>query len=629
LSTIASDLNPVAVILSKAASEIPSIFKDALPVNASPKRIAYTGTQGLAEDIEYYGNWMRNKAKEKIQHLYPKKDGKNVLAWLWTRTTECPNPACKCKIPLSSTFLLNTKKGQEAWVEPVVTDGKVHFQVHNGICPENKETNKFSSYGAKFRCPLCGEVTTDEYVKEQGRNHAIGSQMVALLVEDESGKLFAEVDVVQEAAADISMPDDLPVGSIPDNAHWFSPPGFGFTEYSDLFTARQMTMLLTFSDLLKEVQDKVATDALAAGFSPTGGDISKDGHGALAYGQAVSIYLSLLVDMLADHHSTICSLNNTGGNIRNTFRRQAIPMTWNFAEGNPFADISGNFNMLLDKLVSAVKSLPCDGTGKVVHGNALDMEYPKNVMICTELPYYKNIGYAHLSDFFYIWMRRNLKDIYPELFNQTVTSKEELSTVSEYYGVPREEAREKYEEELAVLCKKLMDCASTEFPALLFFEYHRDDEKVILKDDLEPVHLSPWENIVKCLIGAGFSITATLPIRDKKVAENASSIKVLIVCRKTEEKTQVSTRRGFVASFKKEFPELLDSVLVGADQQDCKFLAMGCGLSVYSRYKRIVNADGSEMDIHNILQIIRQETDEYLAQKFEKSGNVDELPKEE
>jgi putative DNA methylase len=445
--------------------------------------------------------------------------------------------------------------------------------------------------------------------------------MVALMVEETSGRIITEVDSIHKNAADIPMPEDVPIGTISENAHWFSPPGFGFTEYSDLFTARQMTMLLTFCNLLREVQDKVVSDALKAGFSTS--------DSALAYGQAVRIYLSLLVDMLADHHSTVCSLNNSGGNIRSTFRRQAIPMTWNFAEGNPFADISGNFNMLLNKLVAAVKKLPSEGIGKVVHGNALTMEYPQNVMVCTELPYYKNIGYAHLSDFFYIWMRRNLKDIYPDLFSQTVTSKEELSTASEYYGVPREKARKKYEEELEVICKKLMECSSSEFPALLFFEYHKDDEKVILQDKLETDHLSPWENIVNCLIKAGFSITATLPIRDKKVAENASSIKVLIVCRKTAEKTRVSTRRGFVASFKKEFPELLDSVLVGADQQDCKFLAMGCGLSVYSRYKRIVNADGSEMDIHNILQIIRQETDEYLVQKFEKSGNVDELPKEE
>lgn len=627
LETISSDLNPVAVMLNKAVIEIPIRFAGVKPVNGSLFVEKYVGAQGLAEDVQFYAEWLLNKAKERLIAVYPQVQGKDVLAWLWTRTVKCPNPACGCSIPLSTTFVLNSKKGQEAWVEPVVRDGVLKFKVHNGICPEGKETNKFSSYGAKFRCPACGEVTNDEYVKKRGIHHQIGNQMMAMVIETTGGRIFADACPEQITAARVTMPEEVPPGTIPDNAHWFSPPGFGFTEYADLFTARQMTMLTTFSDLLGDVRDKVVTDALTSGMSAEGSLLREGGAGAVAYGEAISVYLAFLVDMLADHHSTVCSWNNSGGNIRNTFRRQAIPMTWNYAEGNPFSNISGNYYMLVKKLVDAIANLPCNAKGVVTQGDAVTMEFPNNVLVCTELPYYKAIGYAHLSDYFYIWMRRSLKNLYPELFSQTVTSKDELSTVSEYYGESPEEAQGRYELQMAEICRKLYSCATTEYPSLIFFEYHKGDEIAIRKDLSEKA--SSWETMITNIISAGFAISAVLPMRDKKVSENASATRVLLVCRKTDERFSGITRRSFVAAFKREFPERLEQLLVEADVEDHSILAMGEGLNMYSMYKKIINADGTNMSVHDALQIIAQETDEYLSHAINAEQSTIEKNEEE
>lgn len=607
LRSISGDLNPVAVMLNKAATEIPAQFAGVGPVHEHTECLNSDGAAGLASDVEFYGNWLLQKAKEHLQPLYPQQVDRDVLTWLWTRTVKCPNPACGCEIPLATSFVLCSKAGQETWAEPYYAEKRLRFHIHSGPCPEEKLTNKFSSKGARFHCPACGTVSTDEYIKKSGCENKYGSALMAVLLDENGNRTFYEADDVQVQAASVPAPEDAPVGTIPTNAHWFSPPGFGLTEYADLFTPRQMTMLLCFSDLLREVQDKAASDALAAGLSPSGGHISAGGTGALAYGQAIGIYLAILVDMLADHHSTVCSWDPGSFRIRNTFRRQAIPMTWNYAEANPFADISGSFSTLLNKLSETIAGLPCGAESKVYHGDAVTGQYPENVLVCTELPYFKAIGYAHLSDFFYIWLRRSLQHIFPELFSQTVTSKEELSTASQYYGVDPAAAKDKYEAGLKQVCEKLYAASSEEYPALLIFAYRADDEPAIRSGGR-----SHWYAIADAIVCAGFTISGVLPLWDRKEAEKGIAARVLIVCRKGQEKRPGTTRRGFVSSFKREFPERLEELLKTADPADHRIIAMGCGLSLYTAYKQIINADGSRMSTQDALQIIVQEIDEYL-----------------
>lgn len=609
LPVVAGDLNPVAVMLTKAATEIPAKFAGCRPVNDYSLFKDYKGSEGLAEDVQYYGEWLEQKAQEKLKDIYPNEPEGRPAAWIWARTVKCPNPACSCNIPMASSFVINGKAGQEAWVEPVIDSSTIRFELRKGKWPKEKETNKFRNYGARFICPVCGEITTDEYVKQKGLAHQFGAQLMALVIDTPNGKIYKAPNELQELAALVEILEDVPPGEIPDNAHWFSPPGFGITEYAELFSPRQMTMLTTFCELLKDVQDKVAIDALAAGMSPVGGSLADGGTGALAYSQAISVYLAFVIDKMADRNSTVCSWNSSGGNPRATFGRQAIPMVWNYAEGNPFSSITGNFKTTLKNIVACIEQLPCGSQVQTYQGDAVTVDYPENVMVCTELPYYKAIGYAHLSDFFYIWMRRSLKSVFPELFNQMVTSKEELSTVGQFYGKSQKECEQEYEEKMRAVLAKLYQSANTNYPSLLFFEYHKVDAKM-MREMCDGT--SPWEIMMQSMIDAGFAINAVWPMRSEAYSQKADGTRVLIVARKAE-KTEQSTRRGFITTLKRELPELIETAFcAGVDDCDKEIIAMGCGLTVFSRYKRIMNADGSNMNVHDALQLIYQETKDLI-----------------
>lgn len=614
LPVVAGDLNPVAVMLTKAISEIPALFSNQKSVNPYSLIKEYRGSEGLAEDVQYYGEWLEQKALEKLQKLYPNEPEGKPAAWIWARTVKCPNPACACKIPMASSFVINGKAGKETWVEPIVETGVIRFHLRTGKCPKEKETNKFGSYGAKFVCPACGEITTDAYVKEQGLKHELGAQLMALVVDTPNGKVYKKPNAVQEAAAMVPIPDDIPQGEIPDNAHWFGPPGFGITEYADLFSPRQLTMLTTFCELLKELQDKVASDALAAGMSPEGGSLAVGGAGALAYGQAISIYLAFVIDKMADRNSTVCSWNSSGGNPRATFGRQAIPMVWNYAEGNPFSSITGNFKTSLKNVVASIEELPCGGHVDVYQGDAVTAQYPKSCIVCAELPFYKAIGYAHLSDFFYIWMRRSLKSIFPDLFNQMVTSKEELSTVGQFYGRNPKECNQEYEEKMLRVLEKIYQASIKEYPSLLFYEFHKADANA-LTTALVDINASPWEIMISNMLKVGFAITAVWPMRSEAFSEKLDGTRILIVVRKVE-KSEQTTRRAFINMMKRELPPKL-KVLYSAGVDDCdkEIAGMGCGLSLFTRYKRVINADGSDMNVHDALQLIYQELIDYLHKR--------------
>lgn len=626
---IAGDLNPVAVILTKAATEMPQRFMEKAPANPNANKLIYAQAEGLAEDVLYYGKWMQEQAQEKLKDLYPNEETGKTAAWIWVRTVQCPNPACSCQMPMASSFIINSKAGHEAWAEPIVENGKIHFKVHEGKCPSGKETNKYRNYGARFRCPACGEITADDYVKKMGISHKLGSQMMAMVIESEAGKVYKSPSLIQESAADIPFPDDVPHGEIPDNAHWFSPPGFGMTEYCNLFSARQITMLTTFCDLLKEVQEKVVTDALMVGYSSDNKQLCDGGSGALAYAQAVCVYLAFVIDKMADRNTTVCTWNSSGGNPRATFGRQAIPMAWNYAEGNPFSTITGNFETSLRNIVATINKLPCGSQCSVYHGNATTIEFPQNVLICTEFPYYKNIGYAHLSDFFYIWLRRSLKSIFPKLFDSIVTSKEELSTVGQYYGENQTKLEQKYRSDMDDILRKMFLSATKEYPSLLFFEYRKADEMSLYQNYESKDDISAWESMLESILFAGFQITAIWPVRNEVYSEKADATRVLIVIRKAERQNQI-TRRNFINLLKRELPIKLEQLFLGEiDEQDRSLTAMGAGLQIFSQYKKILNADASLMSVHDALQIINQETREYIDQHFNTRGGADTITKEE
>lgn len=617
LNAVANDLNPVAAMLTKAAVDIPARFAGQLPVHPGKAKYAtYTGAQGLAEDVQFYGEWLENQALKLLADAYPQTEsGEIPFAWIWVRTVKCPNPACNCRIPLGSSYVLSTSKSAQYWAQPVMENGELHFEIHDGECPKDKKSNKVSGNGARFRCPVCGEITTDEYIKKKGSDNELGAQMMAVVTNTAGKKSFFVPSEAQKTAAKVELPEEIPPGVIPTNAHWFSPPGFGLTEYADLFTARQMRMLCTFSDLVRKAQDMAASAALAAGLSETGGSLEAGGTGALAYGQAVGVYLAFVVDKMADYNSSMCSWRTAGGNLRSTFGRQAIPMVWTFAEGNPFSSVTGNFKTMLGSVAESIEHLGSGSPVVVSQDNALTMEHPQNVMVCTELPYYRDIGYADLSDFFYIWLRRSLKEIYPKMFLSMVTSKEELSTASIYYGVAKEEAEEKYRADMNAVCKKLYASSSEAYPAMLFYCFRKNDLEC-MKNGGAGGNISAWEHMLYSLLSAGFTVNAVWPMRSEPVSEKADSTRVLIVARKVAGRRGPITRRGFINMLKRELPEKLARLWSGHVRPEDELLScLGQGLSVFAAFESVLNADGSAMSVHDALQVIYLECEDYIEQR--------------
>lgn len=617
LNVEAGDLNSVATLLTKAAAEIPGRFKDCKSVSPDECSKMYFGAESIAADIDYYCRLVKKAAYRKLSNSYPDvklpdSDSAQVYAWIWVRTMKCPNPACGCHMPMAASYVLSKTKGQEYWAEPVVHDRKVLFMIHHGICPEDKETNKYGSRGAKFRCPACGQITQDSDVKKAGLAHELGMQLMAVCLQTKEGRIFIEPDSSQEAAASIGAPEDLPVGSLPNNTRWFSPPGFGLTEYTDLYTPRQLLLLTTLCDLVVEVMEQVSKDAVAAGMPDDKTALSAGGTGAYAYGQAIGVYLALVVGKLANFQSSVCTWDNRKGNVRAAFTRQAIPMTWVFAEGNPFSTPTGNYNSMLKNVVESVERLkPQDGT-VIKQRNALNIAFPKDSILFTELPYYDNVGYADLSDYFYIWLRRCLKGVYPDLFEKVVTSKEELSSIPEHFVGDAQTAVRSYQEGIRQLFKNFSASASGEFPSIVFFEYSKQDEAAI-RTASEQDPMSPFEQLLESILDAGFAVVAIWPVRTEKPNKKFESFRVAVVFRKKQGNAGGITRRGFINTLKRELPQLLDTAFaVDVNEEDKPVAGLGFGLQVFTGFNKVMNADGSEMKLHDTLQIIHQEVTDYI-----------------
>ena len=636
LEAHAHDLNPVAVMINKAMIEIPPRFAGQAPVNPDSRTrldgaTGWQGAQGLAADVQYYGEWMKREAFRRIGHLYPKvkvphEQGggeATVIAWIWARTVKCPNPACGCEMPLASTFVLSKKKGNEAWVKPITEGNNVHFEVQYGKCPKEYESFKVGR-SAVFKCPCCGEITTDAYVKQHGKAHEMGSQLMAIVGEGKHGRIYLSPDVEQTIAADVPAPESYPSGAMPENPRWFSPPAFGMTDYSDLFTNRQLTALTTFSSLVSEAQAKAEADAAAAGVVNDHIALSAGGSGARAYGEAVGVYLTFALDKGANLWSSICGWMNDRGAFRETFARQAIPMTWDFAEANPFSNSGGNFLMFVERSTDVLLYLPASNRpGLVSQFDAQSDCGLRNIMVSSDPPYYDNIGYADLSDFFYVWMRQSLKDTYPKLFRTMLVPKaEELVATPYRFEGSTEKARDFFEDGMLHTCQQIYQYAREDIPVTIYYAYKQSDT-----DEDSKTASTGWETMLSAIIRAGFAITGTWPVRTESAGRsiaqgtNALASSIVLVCRKRPADAPQTTRRGFIAELKRELrPALQKLQRSNIAPVDLAQSAIGPGMGVYSRYGRVLEADGSAMTVRSALQIINQELDVYFN---EQDGELD------
>ncbi|MBU2889862.1 DUF1156 domain-containing protein [Celeribacter halophilus] len=628
LPAYGSDLNPVAVMIGKAMIEIPPKFKDIEPIHPGIKdRSFYRNAEGLAEDVKYYGEWMREKAFERIGHLYPKVDlpqeqgggEATVIAWIWARTVPSPDPAfADVHVPIASSFLLSSKKGKETWIEPIVDRASktITYEIRTGGTKEDwakaKEGTK-QGRGAHFRCLMSDTAITPQHVTSSGKSGTMGQTLIAVVAEGKVGRIFVQPNDFQESSAATASPSWKPNQRQPDNPRWFSPPAYGMETFGDLFTDRQLVALNTFSDLVHEARAQIEGDALAAGRLDDATPLRDGGCGAKAYAEAISVYSSFAITKMADRGSTICSWDSSRSSLRNTFGRQAIPMTWDFAEGNPFSGSTGSWEPCVEWTWKAVENYMPSVFGKEIQHDAQTVKYPENTVISTDPPYYDNIGYADLSDFFFCWMKPVIKPVFPDLFGVLATPKSEELVATPYRHGGKDAAEVHFLEGMSRAIANMAQQSSDEVPATIYYAFKQSE----IRD--EGISSTGWATFLQAVVEAGYAVVGTWPLRtemaNRMIASgtNALANSVVLVCRKKEETAETITRAEFIRALKRELPPAIGELqAANVSPADMPQSAIGPGMGVFSRYKAVLEADDSPMTVKTALQLINAELDEFL-----------------
>ena len=640
-----SDLNPVAVLITKALVEIPPRFAGRAPVNPEARaRFARgavwygKGAAGLAEDVRHYGRWMRGEAAKRISHLYPKArlpDGSEatVIAWLWARTVASPNPAAEgAHVPLVSSFVLSSKKSKEAVVVPVVENGGYRFTVKaHGVAPHElarARAGTKAARGANFTCLLSGAPIPGDHIKAEGMAGRMGARLMAVVAEGRRRRVYLAPTAETEEAAWTAEPVWRPEQELSGDPRniWCIP--YGISTFADLFTDRQLAALTTFSDLVSEAREKGLADALAAGMDAAAPRLAEDGTGAEAYADAVATYLGLCVSRQANRCSNLNFWDPGGAKVQQVFARQALPMVWDFCEANPFSDSSGSFVGQVGYLAKVIEASPAivrTGAAKQADATREAPERPPWI-IATDPPYYDNIGYADLSDFFYVWLRRSLADVHPDLFRTLLVPKSaELVATPYRFDGSREKARDFFERGFRDCMARLRAGHDPAYPLTLYYAFKQAETK---HDDSGggTTVSTGWETMLAGVNAAGFTVEGTWPVRTelagnlkKRVAALASSI--VLACRPRSDDAPMATRRDFIAALKRDLPRAIRRLQAeNIAPVDLAQAAIGPGMAVFSRYARVLGADGVPMPVRAALAEINRVLDETLA---EAEGDMD------
>ena len=606
LEAHAHDLNPVAVMINKAMIEIPPKFAGQPPVNPEAQRNKLTeddwsGTRGLAEDVRYYGEWMKRKAFERIGHLYPKvKDADGVehtvIAWLWARTVKCPNPACGCEMPLVRSFALSKKKNAEVYIDPIINDGHVSYAIKQGKQDEGTVNRRGAT------CICCGAAVGFPYIRDEGRSGRMGRHLLAVVAEGQGERVYLSADSEQIEIADVGRPEAYPDADLPNNPRDFKTPNYGMTTFADLFTNRQLMALTTFSELIGEVRTQI------------------EAHGGSAeYARALSVYLAFGVSRMTDINNALCRWETTKTQVRNLFGRQAIPMMWDFAENNVFGEAAGGYMVSLRSIIKVIERFQTENEKSVAAQCDAQSDCGlENIVISTDPPYYDNIGYADLSDFFYVWMRQSLKDIYPALFRTMLVPKaEELVATPYRFGGSTAKAKMFFEDGMVNACRQMYVAAADDIPVTIYYAFKQRET-----DEKDATASTGWETMLAAIIRAGFCITGTWPIRTELSNRmtgrdaNALASSIVLVCRKRPADAPVCTRRDFLTALKRELrPAIVNLQESNIAPVDMAQSAIGPGMAVYSRYREVLEADGTPMTVRTALQIINQELDQYFSEQ--------------
>ncbi len=632
LRAYASDLNPVPVLITKALIEIPPKFAGQPPVNPewqqmTPQEKAaavWQGAAGLAEDVRHYGQWMRDEAEKRIGHLYPKVkitadmahdrpdlkpylgQALTVIAWLWARTVKCPNPACGISMPLVRGFWLSTKRSRKAWLYPVVSNSTVSFEVRCGTGEPVKGT--VNRRGAT--CIACGTAVPFDYIRAEGQVNRVGVTLMSIVCEGRAGQIYLPAQSKHVEIASTAQPDFVPDTSLPVQALGFRVQRYGLTRHADLFSSRQLCLLGLLTNLVAEARAKVSEDSRQLDAT---------------YIDAVTTYLAITVSKFANRCSTLTFWDSGFTKIQQTFARQALSMIWDWIEVNPFSDSTGCFVGQLGNVtenIAAPYSPALDG-----HAFQLDaaQAFPDvtQPIFSTDPPYYDNINYAELSDFFYIWLRCALREVYPQLFS-TVTTPKSQQLVAEpgMFNGEMAPAIKHFEQGLTSVFERMRAVATVESPTTVFYAFKQQEADT--RDEDQPVQTvsTGWEKMLEAVRVSGFSVSGTWPIRTEQAGglrvegRNALASSIVLVCRLRPEDAPLATRKEFMNALRRELPESLVNLQHGnIAPVDLAQAAIGPGMSVFTRYAKVIETDGSAMSVRTALGIINQVLDEVLAEQ--------------
>lgn len=640
LRSYGSDLNPVAVLVTKALIEFPPKFAERPPVHPEVKREKsladrqWHGAQGLAEDIRRYGEWMRDEAQEQIGHLYPQAtlpDGSKatVIAWLWARTVISPDPAQKgAQVPLASSFVLSSKAGKEAVVipvkDPIAHDGWRFTVKAAGVTKEELATAESGTIGRSDggRCILSNASMPFSYVREQGQTAGLGVRLMAIVADGPKGRVYLEPTEEHAEAALLNKPEVPELEpQLPNNPRDFKTPNYGMRTWGDLFTPRQLTSLVTFSDLVSKVRDKVLADAAAASAFGNCADahlpLAEGGKGAAAYADAVATYLAFATNKMLSRNCSLSLWEPAMGRLAAAFGRQAVPMQWAYAETHPLAGAGGDFQGTVKSLTEVLDQQSQVTPGYVQQINAPENSYPvRPTAVCTDPPYYDNIGYADLSDFFYVWLRRSLKGIHTNLFRRLTTPKKEELVATPYRYGGKEGAEKHFMDgmsEALIAMRK----ASADMPLAIYYAFKQSEARA---DGI----LSPgWAAFLQAAVDAGLQVDGTWPVRTEatnslKKGMNALASSVVLVCRARTETAKVISVRDFQRELKPAMRKAIeDHQKAGVPLPDRRQAAIGPGIGIFSKYAWVRETDDSKMSVAKALALINREIDEALSEGTE------------
>ncbi len=575
---------------------------------------------GLAEDVRHYGGVLRNLARDYVGEHYPTveipgDEAATVIAWMWARTVPCSNPACEARMPLLNSYALSRRRNREAWLEPEVdtATSHVHFRVRHGAgCPSGGTVTRRGA-----TCLVCGTSVPLKVVRELAQSGGFGSQLACIVAEGVRGRCYIEATQDHIDASHVAIPDQSPTENLPLEALGFRVQGYGLWAWSDLFTPRQLTTMCAFTELLPQVRDQVIGDAHAVGIEGDALRLHDGGSGPVAYADAITHYLGLALGRLANRSSSQCFWNPGRDTIEQVFARPALPMIWVYAEGNPFSSSTGNFLGQLDYLVEVLSRAPATTDGIAIQRDARDIgDHSPGVVVCTDPPYYDNIPYADLSDFFYIWLRKSLADIHPDLFRslQVPKAQELIAEPARHDGW--DAAAEFFERGLQQAFSAIGSIHDDRFPYTVFYAFKQSET------DASGTASTGWETMLEGLLDSGASIVRTWPVRTeqpgglREVGRAALASSIILVCRRRPDDAPVVSRRDFLTALRNELPDALAELQAeNIAPVDLAQSSIGPGMAVFSRYSRVVEPDGSTMRVRDALAEINRALDAVLEEQ--------------